>query len=239
MSGSVRSCFFDSSGTGAAARSPRSWYPSATSHGRPRWRLQLREELERAGEGLLCRAGVGRRDRNRAGRTATSTARADCGEMTGQCAEYRSTRRGGEARRSAISHLCRTGPRECRGERVDRSRRGAAGLPAHGDTAEEAIRGLDAANRGVDRRRAGEGRDVPIPGRQGAKRSSHARMPRSLHAELSRAAEREKVSLNQFIASSLEGALRSSAVATREVSEDNSGARRTVPACSVSRSSST
>jgi hypothetical protein len=54
-------------------------------------------------------------------------------------------------------------------------------------------------------------------------------MPRSLHAELSAAAEREEVSLNQFIASSLERGLASSVVATDEVSENDSGNRGTMP----------
>jgi hypothetical protein len=53
-----------------------------------------------------------------------------------------------------------------------------------------------------------EGKDVPEP----KSPQSHSgrlllRMPQTLHAELSRAAEREKVSLNQFITDVLAGAM--------------------------------
>ena len=53
-----------------------------------------------------------------------------------------------------------------------------------------------------------EGKDVPEPKTAG----SHSgrlllRMPQTLHAELARTAEREKVSLNQFITDTLAGAL--------------------------------
>jgi predicted RNase H-like HicB family nuclease len=53
-----------------------------------------------------------------------------------------------------------------------------------------------------------EGKDVPEPKTS----QSHSgrlllRMPQTLHAELSRAAERENVSLNQFITDALAGAL--------------------------------
>src|SRR4029453_10168708 len=53
-----------------------------------------------------------------------------------------------------------------------------------------------------------EGKDVPEP----KTAQSHSgrlllRMPQTLHAELARTAEREKVSLNQFITETLAGAL--------------------------------
>jgi RNA polymerase sigma-B factor len=102
---------------------------------------------------------------------------------------------------------------------------------AHGDTAEEAIRGIEAAiEEWIDDAEA-QGREVPDP-RTAASYSGRLmlRMPRSLHAELSGTAEREGVSLNQFIASSLERGLASPAVATGDVSEDDSCNRRTMPA---------
>lgn len=82
------------------------------------------------------------------------------------------------------------------------------GCTARGATPDEAIaqasnamsEWLEAAKR--------EGKDVPEPKTS----QSHSgrlllRMPQTLHAELSRAAEREKVSLNQFITDVLAGAL--------------------------------
>jgi RNA polymerase sigma-B factor len=104
------------------------------------------------------------------------------------------------------------------------------GCQAHGESAEEAIRGIEAAIEEWIEDALAKGREVPDP-RTAATYSGRLmlRMPRSLHAELSRAAEREGVSLNQFIASSLEGGLASSAVATDEGSEDDSRDGRTVP----------
>lgn len=105
------------------------------------------------------------------------------------------------------------------------------GCQAHGDSPEEAIQAIDAAIEEWIEDALAKGRELPDP-RTAASYSGRLmlRMPRSLHAELSGAAEREGVSLNQFIASSLERALGSSAVATEEVSEDDSSTRRTAPA---------
>ena len=105
------------------------------------------------------------------------------------------------------------------------------GCEAHGDSAEEAIRGIEAAIEEWIEDALAKGREVPDP-RTAASYSGRLmlRMPRSLHAELSGAAEHEGVSLNQFIASSLDRALASSPVATGEVSKDDSGSRRTMPA---------
>jgi predicted HicB family RNase H-like nuclease len=105
------------------------------------------------------------------------------------------------------------------------------GCEAHGDSAEEAIRGIEAAIEEWIEEALAKGREVPDP-RTAASYSGRLmlRMPRSLHAELSGVAEREGVSLNQFIASSLERGLASSAVATGEASEDDSPNRRTMPA---------
>jgi RNA polymerase sigma-B factor len=105
------------------------------------------------------------------------------------------------------------------------------GCQAHGDSVEEAVLAIgDAIDEWIEDALA-KGREVPDP-RTPASYSGRLmlRMPRSLHAELSGAAEREEVSLNQFIASSLERALASSEAATREVSEGDVGNRRTVPA---------
>jgi RNA polymerase sigma-B factor len=105
------------------------------------------------------------------------------------------------------------------------------GCEAYGDTAEEAIRGIEAAIEEWIEDALAKGRELPDP-RPTASYSGRLmlRMPRSLHAALSEAAEREGVSLNQFIASSLERALALSEAATGEVSEDDSGNRRTLPA---------
>ena len=52
------------------------------------------------------------------------------------------------------------------------------------------------------------GRDVPKPRAQGTHSGRLlVRMPQSLHAELARAAEREEVSLNQFITGTLAGVI--------------------------------
>jgi predicted RNase H-like HicB family nuclease len=82
------------------------------------------------------------------------------------------------------------------------------GCNARGSTPDEAVeqvagavaRALQAAER--------EGKEVPDP----KTTQSHSgrlllRMPQSLHAELARAAERERVSLNQFITDALSGSL--------------------------------
>jgi RNA polymerase sigma-B factor len=82
------------------------------------------------------------------------------------------------------------------------------GCEARGATADEAARGIEDAMRAwVDDARANR-REVPKP-RSAASHSGRllVRMPQSLHSELARAAEREDVSLNQFITSSLASAV--------------------------------
>ena len=84
------------------------------------------------------------------------------------------------------------------------------GCEAHGDTIEAAVRAIEVA---IDERiedAVANGQELPEP-RSAASYSGRLmlRMPRSLHAELSRAAERDEVSLNRFIASSLQTALAS------------------------------
>lgn len=82
------------------------------------------------------------------------------------------------------------------------------GCTARGVTPDETLERASAAVAEWVEAAKREGRDVPEP------KSLHAhsgrlllRMPQTLHAELSRAAEREKVSLNQFITDALAGAL--------------------------------
>jgi antitoxin HicB len=75
---------------------------------------------------------------------------------------------------------------------------------SRGDTAEEAIGGLKEAMATWISAALKEGRDIPEP-RTEASHSGRLllRMPRTLHAALTKAAERENVSLNQFITDSL------------------------------------
>jgi predicted RNase H-like HicB family nuclease len=75
---------------------------------------------------------------------------------------------------------------------------------SRGDTAEEAIAGLKGAMAAWISLALREGRDIPEP-RSEATHSGRLllRMPRSLHSALTKAAERENVSLNQFITDSL------------------------------------
>jgi antitoxin HicB len=78
------------------------------------------------------------------------------------------------------------------------------GCEAHGPTPESAAAGMpDAVERWVRDARAA-GRDVPPPGAAAAHSGKLlVRMPRSLHAELFRAAEREGTSLNAYIVAAL------------------------------------
>ena len=82
------------------------------------------------------------------------------------------------------------------------------GCTARGATPDEAIaRASEAMNAWLTTARR-EGKDVPEPKTS----QSHSgrlllRMPQTLHAELARTAERENVSLNQFITDALAGAL--------------------------------
>ena len=79
---------------------------------------------------------------------------------------------------------------------------------SRGDTAEQAIGGLKDAMAAWISAALKEGRDIPEP-RTEASHSGRLllRMPRTLHAALTKAAERENVSLNQFITDALAGAL--------------------------------
>jgi RNA polymerase sigma-B factor len=82
------------------------------------------------------------------------------------------------------------------------------GCTAEGSTPEEAATRVQDAIRAWVEDAVAHGREVPKP-RSAASHSGRllVRMPQSLHAELARAAEREEVSLNQFITSSLASAV--------------------------------
>jgi RNA polymerase sigma-B factor len=82
------------------------------------------------------------------------------------------------------------------------------GCAAQAANADEAVRGVEQAMRDWIADALANDREVPKP-RSAASHSGRllVRMPQSLHAELARAAEREEVSLNQFITSSLSSAV--------------------------------
>jgi antitoxin HicB len=82
------------------------------------------------------------------------------------------------------------------------------GCTSHGKTSEEALAGIEAAMAKWIAVALEEGRDIPEP----KSATSHSgrlllRMPRTLHADLTRASEREGVSLNQFITDVLAAAV--------------------------------
>ena len=72
---------------------------------------------------------------------------------------------------------------------------------------------------------SGRGRKFPTRVRPVVQLGDPPRMPQTLHAELARAAERERVSLNQFITDALSGALGWRAPSACEAA----GGTRTVP----------
>ena len=82
------------------------------------------------------------------------------------------------------------------------------GCTSRGRTPEEALNGVRSAMTRWIELALEEGREIPEP----KSATSHSgrlllRMPRTLHAELTRASEREGVSLNQFITDVLAGAV--------------------------------
>jgi predicted RNase H-like HicB family nuclease len=82
------------------------------------------------------------------------------------------------------------------------------GCTSRGRTSEEALGGIQAAMTSWLAVAVEEGREIPEP----KSATSHSgrlllRMPRTLHADLTRASEREGVSLNQFITDVLAGAV--------------------------------
>ena len=101
------------------------------------------------------------------------------------------------------------------------------GCNARGSTPDEALERVAAAVAEWVEAAGREGKEIPEP----KSAQSHSgrlllRMPQTLHAELARAAERERVSLNQFITDALSGSLgwrapnRETARATRVVPEE-------------------
>jgi antitoxin HicB len=83
-----------------------------------------------------------------------------------------------------------------------------AGCTSRGKTPDEALSGVQAAMASWIAAALQEGREVPEP----KSATSHSgrlllRMPRTLHADLTRASEREGVSLNQFITDVLAAAV--------------------------------
>jgi antitoxin HicB len=99
------------------------------------------------------------------------------------------------------------------------------GCASRGNSAEEALSGVQAAMLEWIGVALQEGRDIPEP-RSTASHSGRLllRMPRTLHGELTRAAERESVSLNQFINDTL-----ASAVAWRGRSPSATGGNSSGP----------
>jgi antitoxin HicB len=82
------------------------------------------------------------------------------------------------------------------------------GCTSHGKTSDEALGGIQAAMAKWIGVALEEGREIPEP----KSATSHSgrlllRMPRTLHADLTRASEREGVSLNQFITDVLAAAV--------------------------------
>jgi antitoxin HicB len=98
------------------------------------------------------------------------------------------------------------------------------GCTSRGKTSDDALDGLKTAMAEWITVALKEGREIPEP-RSATSHSGRLllRMPRTLHAELTRAAERESVSLNQFITDTL-----ASAIAWRGRS-DASGGNSTGP----------
>ena len=82
------------------------------------------------------------------------------------------------------------------------------GCTSHGKTSDEALDGIETAMSKWIAVALEEGREIPEP-RSAATHSGRLllRMPRTLHADLTRASEREGVSLNQFITDVLASAV--------------------------------
>jgi antitoxin HicB len=82
------------------------------------------------------------------------------------------------------------------------------GCTAHGRTSEEALGAIEAAMANWIAVAREKGREIPEP-RSATSHSGRLllRMPRTLHADLTRASEREGVSLNQFITDVLAAAV--------------------------------
>src|SRR5215207_4950679 len=115
-----------------------------------------------------------------------------------------------------------------------------AGCTSRGRTPEEALSGARAAMTRWIETALEDGREVPEP----KSATSHSgrlllRMPRTLHAELTRASEREGVSLNQFITDVLAGAVVWRSRADAGKAAGNSTAPIQTPGAEASQRSST
>jgi predicted HicB family RNase H-like nuclease len=99
------------------------------------------------------------------------------------------------------------------------------GCNARGESPDEALERVAGAVSAWVEAAERDGKEVPEP----KSAQSHSgrlllRMPQTLHAELARAAERERVSLNQFITDALSGSL-----GWRAPSRESAGVTRAVP----------
>lgn len=82
------------------------------------------------------------------------------------------------------------------------------GCISQGGTPDEAVHNVRDAMEGWISVALEDGREIPVPKREDAYSGRFVvRMPSSLHAELARRAEAEGVSLNQFVAAALAGAV--------------------------------
>lgn len=129
------------------------------------------------------------------GRSALSTVRKRAG-------------RSGEAYSALPYHFQVVRDGEDRGKPWTASVEELPGCTTRGRTADEALAGIEAVMANWISVAVAEGRDIPEP-RPVESYSGRLllRMPRTLHAELTRASEREGVSLNQFITDVLAAAL--------------------------------
>lgn len=101
------------------------------------------------------------------------------------------------------------------------------GCTSGGETADEALAGLRAAMESWLTAAIAEKREIPQPGQDAGKsRASHSysgrflvRMPKSLHEELARAAEKEQISLNRLVTDVLASAVEQGDPATANVAE--------------------
>jgi RNA polymerase sigma-B factor len=180
---------------------------------------KLREQLERAGQATAANserpgteaAGGGRRS----GPTSPGEIPRPSRKVSRRRHEPRESVLGGDRTRVVRNHrdlpyhvLIFRDEGQAEGRGWTAHAQELPGCEAHGDTIEAAVRAIEGA---IDERiedAVANGQELPEP-RSAASYSGRLmlRMPRSLHAELSRAAERDDVSLNRFIAGSLQSAL--------------------------------
>jgi RNA polymerase sigma-B factor len=189
---------------------------------------KLREQLERGGQEIVAREGPIRAAATAQPPSQPATPGPTRRGPTPKAARQRPTRDHGHPpyRISIVRDHGNSEGREWTAQAQE-----LPGCEAYGDTAEEAIRGIEAAIEEWIEDALAKGRELPDP-RPTASYSGRLmlRMPRSLHAELSDAAEGDGVSLNQFIASSLEKALAAPAPANDEALEGDARDRPGVPA---------